>query len=161
MEDSMKGDFLVKLDEDELREKLLNELKVCRAMTSHKIVLKDELMASFPLDMEVTFFNVKAPIPEGKNIRWVRSHTFLVSISADYPYEHPSIKWLTPIFHPNIMMPQDGGRVYPRLGQTWTPKSNLLDFFNEVEELLVNPEPEEAFSTKTCRIAAKYFRSKM
>jgi ubiquitin-conjugating enzyme E2 C len=80
-------------------------------------------------------------------------------ITEDYPYEKPIIKWQTEIFHPNIMLPDDGGYVCTRLLDDWSFSSNLLSFIKGVESLLVNPNPGNPYGSDSCTRAAEYFNT--
>jgi len=80
-----------------------------------------------------------------------------MKITEEYPYEKPIVRWRTPIFHPNIMLPEDGGHVCTKLLDTWGFNSNLLAFIQGVESLLTNPNPLSPWGSKSCMAAAKYF----
>ncbi len=80
-----------------------------------------------------------------------------VLITDEYPAEKPIVKWKTPIFHPNIMAPEDGGYVCTRLLENWDFNSTMLEFFKGIEWLLTNPNPKNPFGSDTCTRAAAYF----
>jgi len=80
-----------------------------------------------------------------------------ILISEDYPLERPIVKWQTPIFHPNIMPPEDGGYVCTKLLENWDFGSTLSVFIKGIESLLANPNPKNPFGCDSCTRAAAYF----
>jgi len=62
-------------------------------------------------------------------------------LHRDYPRRPPQIIWRTPIFHPNILPPTEGGGVC--IGG-WTPSESLADLVLRVGEMIqfrsYNPE---------------------
>jgi hypothetical protein len=54
-------------------------------------------------------------------------------LHRDYPRRPPQIIWHTPIFHPNILSPADGGGVC--IGG-WTPSEALSDLILRVGEMI-------------------------
>jgi ubiquitin-protein ligase len=80
-----------------------------------------------------------------------------MEISEDYPYQKPLVIWATPIFHPNIMVPEDGGFVCTKLLENWGFDSNLLLFIKGIEALLSNPNPTSPYGTESCTRAAELF----
>ena len=71
--------------------------------------------------------------------------------------EKPIVKWQTPIFHPNIMPPEEGGYVCTKLLENWDFRSSLVSFIKGIESLLVNPNPANPFGNDRCTMAAAYF----
>jgi len=84
-------------------------------------------------------------------------HRMAVIISDEYPMEKPIVKWQTPIFHPNIMPPEDGGYVCTKLLENWDFSSNLMTFIKGIESLLANPNPKSPFGNDSCTRAAAHF----
>jgi ubiquitin-protein ligase len=84
-------------------------------------------------------------------------HSFLFEITEDYPFQKPIVRWRTPIFHPNIMPPEEGGAVCTKLLDVWGSNCNILAFIRAVECLLVTPNPADPFHTRTCALATKHF----
>jgi ubiquitin-protein ligase len=80
-----------------------------------------------------------------------------ITITPDYPYEKPIVRWQTPIFHPNIMLPMDGGYVCTKLLDSWSFSSNLLGFIKGVESLLANPNPMNPYKSESCMMASARF----
>jgi ubiquitin-protein ligase len=66
---------------------------------------------------------------------------------------------MTPIFHPNIMMPEDGGYVCTKLLEDWSFNSTMISFIKGVESLVTTPNPSSPFGTDSCTAAAEYFNS--
>ncbi|MBM4237748.1 MAG: hypothetical protein FJ151_04610 [Euryarchaeota archaeon] len=84
-------------------------------------------------------------------------HRFSMIVSREYPFEKPLVIWKTPVFHPNIMMPEDGGHLCAKLLDDWSFNSTLLSFIKGIESLLLNPNPFSPFGSETCTAAAAYF----
>jgi len=109
--------------------------------------------AEFPIEINIALKNTSARISEEE----VGSeHSFLIIVSEEYPYERPRAKWETPIFHPNIMMPDDGGFVCVKTLDNWSFGSSLLSFVKGVEQLIANPNPMNPYGTDSCIEAAKW-----
>jgi len=142
---------------DVLKMRLRNEIEMCQRELKHHISVSDPLLSSFPIMVNVTLLRVPGPDwEEGKVVhRFV--HRMAIIVSEDYPMEKPIVKWLTPIFHPNIMPPEDGGYVCTKLLENWVFSSNLMAFIKGVESLLVNPNPRNPFGNDSCTRAAAYF----
>jgi ubiquitin-protein ligase len=145
------------LPKDVLRLRIKNEVEMCQRELRHHISVSDPTLASFPIMVSVTLLRVPGPDwEEGKVVhRFV--HRLAIMIGHDYPMEKPIVKWLTPIFHPNIMAPEDGGYVCTRLLENWDFGSNLMTFIKGIESLLTTPNPRSPFGNDTCTRAAAYF----
>ena len=107
----------------------------------------------FPIEISIALKNAPARISKEE----VGSeHVFSIIVSEDYPYERPRAKWMTPIFHPNIMMPEDGGHVCVKTLDNWAFGSSLLSFVKGVEQLIADPNPMNPYGTESCMEAAKW-----
>ena len=142
---------------DVLRIRLKNEVEMCQRELRHHISVSDATLSSFPMTINVTFLRVPGPCWEGNKVTHRMVHRMGLMISDQYPVEKPIVKWKTPIFHPNIMPPEDGGYVCTKLLENWDFGSTLLAFVKGVEWLLVNPNPRNPFGSDTCTRAAEYF----
>ncbi|MDR0522923.1 MAG: ubiquitin-conjugating enzyme E2 [Candidatus Methanoplasma sp.] len=109
--------------------------------------------AQFPMEIRITLSNVPARISRDES---GDRHEFALSISGEYPYERPSARWLTPIFHPNIASPRDGGFVCAKMLESWSFGSTLLSFVKGVEQLLADPNPDNPYGTESCMEAARW-----
>jgi ubiquitin-conjugating enzyme E2 C len=145
------------LPADVLRERVRNEIEMCQRELRHHVSVSDPSLSTFPVMVNVTLLRVPGPDwEEGKVVhRFV--HRMAVIITEDYPQEKPIVKWQTPIFHPNIMPPEDGGYVCTKLLEKWDFGSNLVSFIKGIESLLVNPNPKNPFGNDRCTSAAAYF----
>ena len=145
------------LPRDILRKRVRNELDNARtALKDHTIeVVGDQ--SKFPVTVKVTLRGIPGPeLVDGKVVHRTE-HIFLMEISEDYPYQKPLVIWGTPIFHPNIMVPEDGGFVCTRLLDDWSFDSNLLLFIKGIEVLLSSPNPSGPYGTDSCTRAAELF----
>lgn len=142
-----------------LRSRLKNEIEACQKQIKHHIEISDPYLKAFPVVLELTLLRVPGPyLSEGKVLsRFI--HQVQVIITEDYPYEKPIVKWRTPIFHPNIMTPEDGGYVCTKLLEHWDFRSNITTFIKGIEILLANPNPSNPFGSDSCTRAAEYFKA--
>lgn len=108
---------------------------------------------SFPIEISIGLSNATARVSETEVSD---RHSFTLMISEEYPYERPRAKWATPIFHPNIMMPADGGFVCVKTLDNWSFGSTLLSFVKGVEQLLSDPNPMNPYGTESCMRAAHW-----
>lgn len=145
------------LPEDLLRKRVLQEIAMCRRKLAHDIVVDDPDATSFPLLIEVNMKKIPGPILRTNRVTHTWNHRFTIKITSNYPYQKPVVRWHTEIFHPNIMVPEDGGYVCTRLLDTWNFQSNLLAFVQGIESLLSNPNPKSPYGSESCIAAAKYF----
>jgi ubiquitin-protein ligase len=123
----------------------------------HVIGVEDPEFNSFPVRIMVTLVDIPAIRTIEPTIVYSDIHQFLMTIPESYPYEKPIVEWQTPIFHPNIMDPKDGGKVCTKLLNDWRFSSNLLTFIQGIESLLANPNPMSPFGTDSCTRAAEYY----
>ncbi|XP_043479550.1 ubiquitin-conjugating enzyme E2 T-like [Leptopilina heterotoma] len=68
-----------------------------------------------------------------------------VNISERYPFEPPSVKFVTPVYHPNIdttgLICMDLLKMPPKGG--WNPTISLENLLTAVQLLLGNPNPDD------------------
>ena len=142
-----------------LRSRLKNEIVACQRQLPHHIEVSDPSLKSFPVIMSISLLRIPGPTWDGDGIITRHIHRLQIIITEDYPYERPIVKWQTPVFHPNIMTPEDGGYVCTKLLERWGFKSNLVTFIKGIEILLTNPNPDNPFGSDSCTRAAEYFRN--
>ena len=110
--------------------------------------------AGFPIEISVVLRNTPSKIYRDET---ANDHIFIIVVSEEYPYERPRAKWMTPIFHPNIMMPEDGGFVCVKTLDNWSFWSSLLSFVKGVEQLISDPNPMNPYGTESCMEAARWY----
>ncbi|MEW5760452.1 MAG: ubiquitin-conjugating enzyme E2 [Candidatus Thermoplasmatota archaeon] len=145
------------LPKELLRKRLRNEIIQCKRKTRHQIEVSDATLSNFPITLVVTLKGIPGPVLRGGKLNHKFTHKFIMEITEDYPYQKPIVRWDSPIFHPNIMLPEDGGYVCTRLLDEWTFDSTVLNFFKGIESLLTNPNPANPYGTDSCTRAAEYF----
>ena len=145
------------LPPDILLFRLRNELKAVSGFISSAPDLTEGLV--FPVQVEIALAKVPGPVAESGKVVMRYDHRFRMVIGKDYPYEKPTVVWLTPIFHPNIMMPEDGGHLCTKLLDEWSFNSTIISFIKGVESLVMNPNPASPFGTDSCTAAAEYFNT--
>ena len=140
-----------------LRSRLINELAMCRNHLNYIIECSDEEFSKLPVTLDVAMKEVSGPVLVKGKITDRAEHELRIVITQEYPYEKPIVRWQTPIFHPNIMLPRDGGYVCTKLLDSWNFSSNLLGFIKGVESLLANPNPMNPYDTDSCMMASEKF----
>lgn len=145
------------LPRDVLIARLKNELSICQRCLRHPIVVEEEAFDDFPLEIELSLLQIPAYELLNNKIGKRSFHRISISISDEYPFQKPQVTWMTPIFHPNIMTPEDGGFLCNKLLEDWSFNSTLLMFVKGIEYLLMNPNPASPFGTESCTLAAEYF----
>lgn len=142
------------LPEVVLRERLRNELRICSDYLRKSLPFSDDAQFPFPVDIELTDVPSLCLINGRVTPRYY--HRFRMIIGKDYPFTKPTVMWMTPIFHPNIMMPEDGGHVCTKLLDGWSFGSTLIAFIKGIESMLTCPNPLSPFGTDSCTAAAAY-----
>jgi len=142
-----------------LEARLKNELAICQRFLRHPIHIGEQAFAEYPISVEISLLQIPGYEQANEEIKRRYHHRFLLEISEEYPFEKPNVVWRTPIFHPNIMMPDDGGFLCNKLLEDWNFNSTLLMFIKGIEYLLLNPNPTSPFGTETCTAAAQYFNT--
>jgi ubiquitin-protein ligase len=147
----------VPLPFDILRRRVRNEIDLCRErLKAHSLEVVGD-PEGMPLTLKVTLRGVPGPdLVDGRLVHRI-DHVLVMEISEEYPYQKPLVIWATPIFHPNIMTPEDGGFVCTKLLENWGFDSNLLLFIKGIEALLSNPNPLSPYGTDSCTRAAELF----
>jgi ubiquitin-conjugating enzyme E2 C len=140
-----------------LRSRLVNELAMCRSSLDYGVKCSDEEFSELPVTLEVNMKGVPGPILRMGRVEDQTEHGMQIIITSEYPFEKPVVRWQTPIFHPNIMLPRDGGYVCTKLLDSWSFSSNLLGFIKGVESLLANPNPMNPYRSDSCMLASERF----
>jgi len=143
-----------------LTERLRNEIELCqRRLSQHHLEVHDPTLQERPVQLTLSLLRTPGPVWQGGQLGHRYVHRARISITEDYPYEKPIVRWLTPIFHPNIMPPDEGGYVCTKLLEVWDFRSTLLTFIEGLETLLANPNPTKPFGHRACVRAANWFRT--
>jgi len=144
---------------DLLKTRLKNEMVVCSRYLRHAIEMDEISSSPFPVEIKVDMKEIPALELSEEGLRKREDHRFSIIINEEYPFEKPLVIWRTPIFHPNIMIPEDGGHVCIKLLDDWNLNSTVLSFIKGIEAMLMNPNPLSPFGTESCTRAAEYFNS--
>lgn len=110
-----------------------------------------------PISIELNLTDV--PALAGPDVP-ISEHRFSIIIGEDYPYERPKVRWMSEIFHPNIMSPSEGGVVCVMDMDHWDPSSTLSSLVKALIDLLKNPNPHDPLRSSTCESAARWFLEK-
>lgn len=147
-----------KLPIDLLQKRLRTELHMCKEeLARYTFEVSDDTFSGFPVTIRITMRGVPGPVLRDGRVTSASTHKFTMKITDEYPYHKPIVIWETPIFHPNIMTPEDGGFVCTKLLDEWSFGANLLLFIQGLETLLSNPNADNAYISDSCVKAAKYF----
>jgi ubiquitin-protein ligase len=133
--------------------RLVNELKECSAYLGTDFEIDPETV-TLPLEMEMGMSNV---IGYESKDKIITDHRFRLTITEDYGQSKPEVRWVSHVFHPNIMDPDDGGLVCMKMLSDWSYGTRLASFIKGLETLVSNPNPESAFGTASCEEAAAFF----
>jgi ubiquitin-protein ligase len=145
------------LPQDLLKSRVKNELEMCIRMLKHHITVSDRTYSKFPMEVNITLIKTAGPIMRDGKILHKFTHKLKIFITENYPYEKPIVRWQSEIFHPNVMMPDDGGYVCTKLLDDWSFSSNLMSFVKGLESLLIHPNPQNPYGSDSCTKAAEYF----
>lgn len=135
--------------------RLKNEIEECREYIIGDVSIDTENTA-LPFEINMHMTNVLAYSEKGKTIA---DHDFTIVIGSDYGHSKPEVRWRSKIFHPNIMMPEDGGMVCTKLLDDWTYGTKLIDFLSSISDLISNPNVLSPFGTDSCLEAAEFFKN--
>lgn len=97
---------------------------------------KDGIFLEKPEDINLWNITIKGPIdtPYEEGIFKLQ-----IRFEENYPIKPPSIKFLTPMFHPNIY--SDGKICIDILQGEWTPAQNIRTIIFSLLSLLMDPNP--------------------
>jgi ubiquitin-conjugating enzyme E2 T len=103
-------------------------------------------VSCWPRDDGASMQQLRAQIrgPEGS---WYEEGTFELDVSVPdrYPFEPPQVRFVTPIFHPNI---DDGGRICLDTLKTgphgaWAPSVNVSTLLTSIRLLMAHPNADD------------------
>ena len=63
-----------------------------------------------------------------------------LKFNDDYPVKPPYVKFITPMFHPNIY--RDGKICVDILQREWSPAQNIRTILISIRSLLIDPNPD-------------------
>lgn len=141
------------LPEDIWRGRIENELKSIKEAGYLFEIHEEEGCYRIEFDLEDT----PAPIEHEDSIALAFEHKFSISVPRSYPYRPPSIRWESPIYHPNIEPPSEGGKVGLRYLNKWDFSKSLGDVVERVKDILLSPDEESVLESEVCRRALKSY----
>jgi ubiquitin-conjugating enzyme E2 A len=77
----------------------------------------------------------------------------LIRYDEDYPVKAPSIKFLTPMYHPNIY--RDGKICIDILQSEWSPSQNIGSILLSIMSLLTDPNPSSPANREAAELYSK------
>jgi len=141
------------LSEEKWLERMKNE---CRKLS--KAGFEGEVSP----DYERFVITIKAdgfePSSPGNAPRRRTMHEVQIDVSRRYPFEAPKAKWLTPIFHPNIIPPppRGNGQICMEMLSPGGAR-NLAELVRGLTILVENPNPSSPLHHSTCLEAKRFF----
>ena len=108
--------------------------------------------------------NCIVELPEGTNIyKWkvymagpegtpYESGSFQISFTFpdNYPFKHPEVKFITPMYHPNIK--KDTGEICMDVFATsWSPTQKVSDILQKLVSLLKSPSTSSPLESDICQ----------
>ena len=103
-----------------------------------------------PEDIMKWYANIKGP-PESP----YEEGTFdmLIRFDEDYPVKPPSVKFITPMYHPNVH--RDGKICVDILQHEWSPTQNVRTILLSVMSLLTDPNPSSPANREAAELYLK------
>lgn len=91
--------------------------------------------------------------PRERNI-----HKVQIDVPRNYPFEVPQARWLTPIFHPNVVPPPPlgTGQICMEMLNVGSVR-NLAELAKGLSVLVKNPNPASPMPHPTCYDAKRFF----
>ena len=71
----------------------------------------------------------------------------------DYPNKAPAVKFLSPLFHPNVY--NDGSICLDILHQQWSPIYDVSSILTSIQSLLCDPNPSSPANSEAARLFAE------
>jgi ubiquitin-conjugating enzyme E2 A len=109
----------------------------------------DGITIEKPNDLMLWFAKIKGPpnTPYEDGVFNIQ-----LTFESEYPFKAPSVKFLTPIFHPNIYR---DGKICVDILQPheWSPAQNIRSILVSIMSLLMDPNPDSPAN----RIAAELY----
>jgi len=129
-------------------------MNIARRLTLHfREIQKNPLSYCYaePLDPENDLTNWKGWI-EGPDDSPYSHQRFDLSINfpSDYPFKPPKIRFLTPIYHPNIGA--NGEICLDLLHSQWSPALSVHSLLISLCSLLTDPNPEHGLNKETLHL---------
>jgi ubiquitin-protein ligase len=77
----------------------------------------------------------------------------MLKFDIDYPKRPPSVKFLIPMYHPNIY--RDGKICIDILQNEWTPAQNIRTILYSIRSLLMDPNPSSPANREAAELYNK------
>merc|ERR1711991_391322 len=120
-------------------------------MRDFKQIQKDppEGISAAPQDTNILKWQAVIFGPDGTE--W-EDATFQLSLdfSEEYPNKAPLVKFLTPIFHPNVYA--DGSICLDILQNQWSPIYDIAAILMSIQSLLTDPNPKSPANSEAARL---------
>ena len=104
--------------------RLYNDLIALERLQSESSIFQFTAVGNPPQQYQIRFQG-KSLWRDRSKVKIFDSHRIEIKLGASYPRTHPDLRWLTPIFHPNIS--EIGGVCLGGYGTHWVPSVQLED----------------------------------
>jgi ubiquitin-protein ligase len=150
---------LAQLPAELLKMKLRDAIDNCQDYLDDGIIIAETTYENrIPISITISINNHPAPISlndRKDGFVYGTVHSFKITFGRSFPYQPPVVQWLTPIYHPNIASPSEGGRVCLKAIDSRQFEFNLTDLIKSVVQLLAHPNPTSPLDTRSCTEAAE------
>jgi ubiquitin-conjugating enzyme E2 A len=73
-----------------------------------------------------------------------------MSFPDNYPHSAPDVKFVTPVFHPNVY--KNGSICLDILQRNWTPANDVSSILISIQSLLTDPNPSSPANPEAARL---------
>jgi ubiquitin-protein ligase len=150
---------MAQLPAELLKMKLRDVIDKCQDYLDEGIIIVETTYENqIPISITISIHNHPAPISlndRKDGFVYGTVHSFKITFSRSFPYQPPAVQWLTPIYHPNIAPPSEGGRVCLKAIDNWQFEFDLTGLIKSIVRLLAQPNPASPLDTLSCTEAAE------
>jgi len=125
----------------------MNNLRICNEINN----LKKDPPIGISLSINDNLVNWNAIILGPEDSPWEGGIFELkINIPEEYPHKPPNIKFLTPMFHPNIY--RDGKICIDILQDKWSPVFDIRTILLSLQSLLTDPNIDSPANTEASNL---------
>ena len=116
--------------------------KTSKRLTNEFKLLQNEPICGAKISEEGSLYKRKVVLPGLKGSAYEDGIFNLSFVFPDnYPFKHPDVKFITPMYHPNIK--KDTGEICMDVyAKYWSPTQKAKDIIETLASLLVSPSTE-------------------
>lgn len=123
-------------------EKIVAESQLVGVNISAEPIKKRRVLPDGSISEESDMFNWEAIIKGPQETPYANGLFHLsINIPSDYPYKPPYIRFITPIFHPNVN--SQGTICLNILKDSWSPALTIGKLLLSISSLMAEPNPDD------------------